>query len=115
MRRTKAVLNWEGSGTVQSLASVLEQQGAVALSLAPDLHHSLFVHLYPGASPGEPEQIDLSGDADLVARVAEISGLEALAELLPALRRAHAEVRVESPAPIIHIQIPASSSFGTRS
>ena len=45
-------LNWRGAGTVQSVASFLERQGSVALGLAPDLHHSLFVHLHPQAPPG---------------------------------------------------------------
>jgi hypothetical protein len=111
MSEDKTVVQWEGPKTVRVLASVLQGQGAVALVLAADLHHSLFVHLYPGAAPGDPELVDVTGDAGLVARIAEVSGLESLAELVPALEAARAEVQVESPAPVIHMLIPETGSF----
>jgi hypothetical protein len=111
MRHNKTPVHWEGPKTVRTLASALQQEGAAALSLAPDLHHSLFVHLYPGAGPGDPEQVDIRGDAALFGRIAEVAGLEGLAELIPALKAARAEVHVESPAPVIHILIPETGRF----
>ncbi len=107
-------LNWRGVSTVESLVSFLQRQGAVALGLAPDFHHSLFVHLHPSSAPGEPEEVDMQGGAELLARIAEISGLEALGKLIPALREAGVQVHVQSPAPIIRIQIPEGAAFAYR-
>ena len=107
-------LNWRGAKTVRSVASFLERQGSVALSLAPDLHHSLFVHLHPQAAPGQPEEVDTQGGAELLSRIAEIAGLEELARLVPALQAANARVQVESPAPTIHIRIPEAERFEYR-
>jgi len=104
-------LNWRGAKTVQSLASFLERQGSVALNLAPELHHSLFVHLHPQASPGQPEEVDVQGGAELLARIAEIPGLEALATLVAALQTARAQIQVQSPAPILRIRIPEAERF----
>jgi hypothetical protein len=104
-------LNWRGAKTVDSLASFLERQGNVALGLAPDLHHSLFVHLHPQAPPGQPEDVDMQGGTELLARIAEIPGLEALATLVGPLQAAHARIQVQSPAPIIRISIPEAERF----
>ena len=111
MSRDKVTVQWEGAKTVRTLSSALQERGAVLLGLAPDLHHSLFVHLYPGAAPGDPEQVDVRGDAELLTRVAEVPGLEGLADLVSALKAAQAQVQVESPAPAIHILIPEAGRF----
>jgi len=112
MGETAAVrLNWRGAGTARSLASFLERHTSVALNLAPELHHSLFVHLHPQAPPGQPEQVDVEGGAELLARIAEIPGLEALATLVAALQAARAQIQVQSPAPILRIRIPEAERF----
>ena len=107
-------LTWRGAKTVDSLASFLARQGNVALGLAPDLHHSLFAHLHPQAPPGQPEDVDMQGGAELLARIAEIPGLEELARLVPGLRAARAQIQVQSPAPIVHIRIPEGERFERR-
>ncbi len=107
-------LTWRGAKTVQSVASFLERQGNVSLGLAPDLHHSLFVHLHPQAPPGLPEEVDIQGGAELLSRVAQIAGLEEIARLVPALQAANAQVQVLSPAPIIRIRIPEAERFEYR-
>jgi len=114
MSQAAVRLNWRGAKTVRAIASFLERQGRVALGLAPDLHHSLFVHLYPQADPGQPEAVDIEGGAELLGRVAGIGGLEELAQLVPALQAADARIQVQSPAPMIQIEIPASGRFQYR-
>jgi len=111
MSQTAVRLNWRGAKTVRAVASFLERQGKVALGLAPDLHHSLFVHLYPQAEAGEPEAVDIEGGAELLDRVAQIAGLEELAQLVPALQAADARIQVRSPAPVLEIEIPAIGRF----
>ena len=107
-------LTWKGSGTVAALAQCLEDHGAVELDLAPEFHHSVFKHLYPDAEPGEPEQVDVQGDAGLLEKLAEIRGLEDMGKLVPALAAAGAEVYVESPAPCIQIRLPPGAAFAYR-
>lgn len=104
-------LNWRGAKTVRAVASFLERQGKVALGLAPDLHHSLFVHLYPQAEAGQPEVVDIEGGAELLGQVAQIAGLEELAGLVAPLREADARIQVQSPAPMLIIELPVSGRF----
>jgi hypothetical protein len=115
MGKLQPTVPWRGRATLDDLIATLRDRGAVVLDLAPDFHHSLFVHLCPDASPGDPEQVDVEGGVDLLLRVAETSGLESLSELLPVLRAARAQIRVESPAPKVHIRIADPHALSDRS
>jgi len=53
----------------------------------------------------------IEGGAELLARIAEIPGLEALATLVAALQAARAQIQVQSPAPILRIRIPEAERF----
>jgi len=98
-------ITWQGATTLASLATVIEKHGHADLELAPNLHHSLFVHLYPEALPGEPEEVDIHGDAELLMKVSEVGELTCLAELVPHFRAANVRIHVESPAPTLHIYV----------
>ena len=57
----------------------------------------------------------MQGGVELLARIAEIPGLEELATLVASLQAARAQIQVRSPAPIIRIRIPEAERFDRHS
>lgn len=99
-------LLWKGQSTLRELRELVWTQVDFELELPPDYHFALFRHLYPHAANG-PEPIDVSGGAELIDKVAEIGGLNELAELAVLVDRSHAQVQILSPGPAILIGFPA--------
>jgi len=101
-------LMWEGKATLRKLHELVQTRAGFELQLAPDYHFVLSRHLMPDAPPTEAEEIDLSGTGELFNRVAEIRGLEELAELAGPVSAAGGRVHIQSPAPGIRVSFPAS-------
>ncbi len=102
-------LIWEGRTTLTALCNLVQARISVELQLPADYHFALFRHLYPNASAGEPEQIDVSGGAELLEKVAEIRGLNELAELAAPIAAAGGQVHIQSPGPGILVCFPPQS------
>lgn len=104
-------LIWEGQTTLTALRGLVEARINFELQLAPDYHYALFRHLYPDATAGEPEWIDMHGGAELLERIAEIHGLNELAELAAPIAAAGGSIHIQSPSPGISVSFttePAS-------
>jgi len=101
-------LMWEGKATLEKLHKLVQARTNFELQLAPDYHFVLSRHLMPDAPPAEAEEIDLSGTGELFNTVAEIRGLQELAELAGPLSAAGAQVHIQSPAPGILVTFPTS-------
>src|SRR5512145_2091705 len=98
-------LIWRGTETVQTACAALVRHGAVEVQLPPDFHHAVFSSLRPASTPGEIEELVMSGGAELLARISRIPGLGALARLEQPVTAAGARVRVVSPSPKILITV----------
>lgn len=102
-------LMWEGRSTLTALRALVQAQTDFELELPPDYHFALFRHIYPHAAAGEPEQIDVSGGAELLDKVVEIQGLNELAELAATVAAAGGRVHIRSPGPGILVRFPQTS------
>ena len=101
-------LTWHGKETADKVAGLLDEVERIEILLAPEYHHVLFSRLYPNASRAQLEDLDVEGGPQLLSRIADIEGLEELAELEQAVSNAHANVKIKSPATII-ITLPGAS------
>lgn len=99
-------LLWDGKSTLLALRELVQARLNFELQLPPDYHFALFRHLYPHAATDAPGRIDISGGAELIGRIADIRGLNELAELASLVAASHAQVRVLSPGPGIQIHFP---------
>jgi hypothetical protein len=99
-------LLWEGQSTLGKLRELVQARNNFELQLPQDYHFALFLHLYPDAPPGGPDLVDVSGTAELFKKVAEIRGLEQLADLVEPVTAAQAKVHIQSPAPGILVRFP---------
>lgn len=99
-------LNWEGVETIAAIRPVLHQPCRIELTLAANYHHALFRHFHPAAPAGQFELLDERGGAELLAKLAEIDGLQVLAQLRDDVITAKATVRVTGPATVI-MEVPA--------
>jgi hypothetical protein len=100
-------LGWEGKTTLPKLHELVRTRVDFELQLPPDYHFALSRHLLPQAPLDESEQIDLTGTAELLNKVAEIRGLQELAELAGPVAAAEGRVQIQSPAPGILVSFPA--------
>jgi len=99
-------LIWEGRSTLGKLRELVQARMNFELQLPQDYHFTLFRHLYPDAPPGEPDFVDVRGTAELLKKVAEIRGLEQLADLVELVTAAQAKLHIQSPAPGILVCFP---------
>jgi hypothetical protein len=98
-------LTWHGLESIEAAKEALQRHGNVELQLPDDFHHTLFVHLHPGSAPVGSEQVDETGGAELLSRIAEINGLTGIANLVAAVTESRAKVRVISPSPKIIVEL----------
>jgi hypothetical protein len=103
-------LTWGGRDTVETVKRIIDQAEQIQISLPTDYNHVLFRTLYPGLPAAEPEDIAAQGGAELLERIATISGLEELAALTGVLADARARVRVVSP-PTLVLELPPATPF----
>jgi hypothetical protein len=103
-------LRWPGTGTLQAARSAIRDGAAVEIELPLEVHYALYRHLHPEGKRGPAESVDASGGAELLAAAATVAGLEELARLRPALRRARYRVRVTSPEPRLRLLPPGRAT-----
>lgn len=106
-------LLWRGTETIGAACDTLARHGRVEVQLPTDFHHAVFARLHPHAPPGQVEEVDVSGGAELIARISSIPGLDALARLEQPVAAAHARVRVVSPSPKLLITAPSAAGQRT--
>jgi hypothetical protein len=91
------VLSWPGSGTLEAARRAMRAGSPVEIQLPLGVHCALHSHLHPRAAAGPADRLDAEGGAELIGSVATVAGLEELAGLRAAVRRARYRVRVTSP------------------
>lgn len=98
-------VRWKGRETVPQVSRLLASAEQIELELAQGYNHALFRKLHPEAPRASVEQVDKSGNAELLNTVSEITGLEDLVLLVEILREEAVSVHIVSP-PTIVIQAP---------
>ncbi len=98
---------WKGQESIQPILETLQHDGFVKFHLPESYHHALFVHMYPEASPGQVETVDVESGVDLLARMAQIESLEPIAGLIEPLQAMGYIVRITSPSPTVLIKLPS--------
>jgi hypothetical protein len=96
-------LPWRGVETIEAARTAIARQHPVELQLPASFHHAVYACFNPPAARTPAERLDLCGGPELLQQLAQISGLDALAELQSELANAHGAVRVVSPAPTVVI------------
>jgi hypothetical protein len=105
IRKLPNRLTWRGPQTVAEVARKLAKRKPVVVSLPWSFHHALCVQLCDYAKAHG--MLNVSGGSELLARIAEITGLQDLAQLREPVRLAGASVRVYSPPAQVHLFFPA--------
>jgi hypothetical protein len=98
-------LTWRGRETVESVPSLLQRAEHIEIDLPPGYNHSLFCLFHPHVPPSQLENTDISGDPQLLERIASIKGLEEFRTLIEPLHASGATVQVLSP-PKVLITLP---------
>ena len=98
-------MHWSGTVSAREIKSMLGQADQFEIQLAPEYNHVLYSRLHSAKAQAGSENIDKTGGVELLEKIADIQGLEALAELVAPLSRAGASVHIESP-PWIIIELP---------
>ena len=104
--RTKRTvsLRWPGVGVIGRARDAVRAGKPVEIELPLEMHHALCSHL--ASRKPEPASIDAAGGAELLAPLAAVAGLEDLARLASAVRRARYRVLVSSPEPVLALLPP---------
>ena len=107
MVRASAVvaLRWDGPHAVKAAREAIAAGSRVEIELPLEDHYALYRHLHP-ESTRAADRIDESGDAELIASIATVAGMEEIRHLQAALRRARYSVRLTSPAPLLTLIPP---------
>jgi hypothetical protein len=100
-------LVWAGQATVEQIAENLKEHRRTMLKLPANYHHALSMRLHQNARVRGV--MDLSGDAGLLERIAELGGLHDLKALVGPMREVGARVRLRSPFPHLFFYQPASA------
>lgn len=107
MTRTEVIkVTWGGSETTASTGEALLRYARIDIVLPPSMHHALFRRVYPDADLADPQEVDVSGGAELAAMLATLDGLEALADLIEPVKRGGYRVHLHSPAPVLSLIPP---------
>jgi hypothetical protein len=99
-------LRWPGARTLDAARAAIRARRAVEIELPLEMHHALCVQLHPAAPPAAAADLSESGGPELLAPLADVAGLEPLARLERALRRARYRVHVNSPDPTLRLTPP---------
>ena len=51
-------ITWKGQESIQPILETLQQNGTVMFHFPDNYHHTLFVHMYSEAPPGQAETVD---------------------------------------------------------
>ena len=98
-------IRWHGKETVSEAARFISEGHNIEIDLPDGYHHACFSHLYPNADPDEPEFIDEENGDWILARIAEVAGLESIGDLREPVRKADAKVIFKSPPPRLSFEL----------
>ena len=98
---TQAEFIWRGRETVDAVLAALTPPARIEIVLPANYNHALFVQLHLEAAAAQPEELDLEGDVTLLREIAQVRGLEVLADLVAPLSTLNAVVGVLSPPRIM--------------
>lgn len=99
-------ITWKGQKSIQPILETLRQNGTVMFHFPESYHHTLFVHMYPEAPPGQAETVDKESGVDLLARISKIKSLEHIAGLIEPVQAMGCTVKLTSPTPTVLIKSP---------
>jgi len=100
--RTVVVLQWPGLDSLKTARDAIKAGSEVEIELPAGTHYVLYRQLNPDTASAA-ERIDASGGAEILAAIAAVRGLEELARLGRAVKRAHYRVRLTSPEPLLRL------------
>lgn len=99
---------WSGRDTLAEVTAAIARGEAVEISLPPDTHHALYMHVYPDARSPDSAAIDAEDGAELLHAISTVAGLHELDELEATVRRAGYRVALTSPSPNLELLPPAA-------
>ena len=94
-------LTWHGLETVESIKKLLDDVKEIKVVLPFNFNHAIFHELCPDSTSAEMEDINISGGAEIISKLANLSGLEEMEGLVEILDTAKAKVRIISPPMVI--------------
>jgi hypothetical protein len=100
------VLIWPGAESMAAITHALDEGRDVELVVSTGLHNAFISRFASDAHPKFEGQMDLRGGPELLRRLADIAGLEPLAELEQPLRERGWRVAILSPVPRILLLPP---------
>ncbi len=99
---TDITVQWNGAESINTVRELIEKHLSVTLLLPPEVHHALFFYLEPESAAAHlPELVSERGNANLLERVAQISGFSSIADLVQPALDNEASIEVFSPSPSI--------------
>jgi hypothetical protein len=104
--QTTLALRWPGSDALKAARAAIRSGIAVDVELPLEVHYALYKRLNPERAHAAPEDIDVSGGAELLGPIASVAGLQELGTLGPAVRKARYRVRLTSPEPRLRLTPP---------
>jgi hypothetical protein len=99
---------WRGRETVEAARSAIARRDRIALQLPAGFHHAVYAHFRAHDLQAVAERLDVTGGAEVLQRLAQIEGLDGLAQLAADVANAHASVRLLSPTPTVIISCGAT-------
>lgn len=104
--RTVVELQWPGLHSLKEARAAIESGNEVEIELPAGIHYALCRQLHPDETRDTADRLQVSGGAEMLAPIAALSGLEELARLRAAVKRAHYRVRLTSPEPQLSLIPP---------
>jgi hypothetical protein len=94
-------LDWSGRDTLVAGRAALARGLPVEIHLPANYHHALFARIHPEAAPAGAETLDVQGGPELLAKIAEIDGLQEFGLLFTPASETQARVHIRSPSPTV--------------
>lgn len=99
-------LQWEGKKTIELARAAMERAEWIEIKLPANFNHTLFCHFRPNAIPGEVEQVEITGGAEILSSLAKVRLLEDFNNLVDTAASRQAELKLVSPSPRLVIKVP---------
>lgn len=99
-------LQWHADRTLPEVEAAMTRGDAVEIALPAGTHHALYMHMRPGAAPGEGASFQATGGPELLEALAGVAGLQDLAAFAEPMRRAGYSLMLASPEPTLVLLPP---------
>lgn len=94
-------LTWQGKATIQAIKKFINDAEEIKIVLPDNYNHALFHAFSPDASNELMEELNISGGAELLSKISNVSGLEDIKELINIIELTKAKVQIISPPMLI--------------